>query len=69
MTELLRDDQSKAVLESLRALLSEESGGHLVAFAGAGLSAQAGLPLWNQLIQDLGDATGLVAGDAAESSR
>ena len=60
MTELLLDDDSKAVIESLRTLLKEGNSGNLVAFAGAGLSAQAGLPLWNQLIKDLGDATGLV---------
>src|SRR5215472_10524348 len=52
MYDFLIDQQSAAALENLREDLEPE-GGNLVAFTGAGLSRQGGLPLWTELLAEM----------------
>src|SRR5262245_56751570 len=59
MRDALLDDTSREVFTRLKHELGGQYASNIVAFAGAGLSAQAGLPLWQQLIKDLGTASRL----------
>jgi len=58
-TGLLRFPLSRHLTAHAERLAKMASSGHLVIFMGAGISAGAGLPLWNKLLDDLAEEVGL----------
>ena len=56
---LLRFQLSRHLTAHAERLAAMASSGHLVIFMGAGISAGAGLPLWNKLLDELAEEVGL----------